>query len=121
MAIRPFDWFPKWLARNDKGGAGVSLPDGFEKQHSKENNLSDSPSDFCSKSTYIELFEKVNQASLELFGSLSDSDLDLPGPPAFQSMFPTVGAVCVLIATHPMMHAGQVVPVRRQFGKPVLM
>jgi hypothetical protein len=35
-------------------------------------------------------------------------------------MFPTVGHIYLLIATHQLMHAGQFVPVRRALGKPVV-
>ena len=39
---------------------------------------------------------------------------------ALRRRFPTVGSIFTLIATHPMMHAGQFVVVRRQLGKPIV-
>ena len=40
--------------------------------------------------------------------------LDAPSPESFREYFPTVGQMFTLIGTHPMMHAGQFVVVRRQ-------
>lgn len=103
-----------------KPDAGISLPEGFDKQHSKANAESDLAANFCSKATYVDLFEKVNESIVSAFETFGDADLDQPGPENFRSMFPTVGSVCVLIATHPLMHAGQFVPVRRQLNKPIV-
>lgn len=101
-------------------GTAPELPAGFAEKHSPENSGSDNPADFCSKQEYVELTERVHQASQELFASLSTADLDQPSPPSMQPMFPTVGTVCLLIASHPLMHAGQFVPLRRALGKPVV-
>jgi hypothetical protein len=49
------------------------------------------------------------------------SDLDNPAPEDFRVFCPTMGDLFTLIATHPMMHAGQFVIVRRQLGKPIVM
>jgi hypothetical protein len=101
-------------------GAGVELPAGFVEQHSKEKKDDDNPEHFLSKQRYQELFEKVHAASYAAIAKMSDADLDQPGPARFQPMFPTVGDVVILIATHGLMHAGQFVPVRRKLGKPVV-
>jgi len=69
----------------------------------------------------LDLFDKVHAATLAALAKCSDADLDQPGPKDFASMFPTVGHVFVLIATHGMMHAAQFVPVRRKLGKPIMM
>ena len=102
-------------------GGAAELPAGFAEQHSKERNGEDDPAKFCSKQEYLDLFDKVHAATLAALAKCSDADLDKPGPEAFAAMFPTVGHVFVLIATHAMMHAGQFVPVRRKLGKPILM
>jgi hypothetical protein len=102
-------------------GAGVELPAGFVEQHSKEKKDDDNPEHFLSKQSYQELFEKVHAASYAAIAKMSDAELDKPGPARFQPMFPTVGDVVILIATHGLMHAGQFVPVRRKLGKPVVM
>ena len=102
-------------------GAAADLPDGFAEAHSKEMAGEDDPSTFCTKQEYLDLFATVHAATIAALEQCSDADLDKPGPEQFKEMFPTVGHVYVLIATHPMMHAGQFVPVRRKLGKPILM
>jgi len=77
-------------------GQGAALPEGFAEKHAKDKCDVDDPSQF------------------------PPERLDEPAPERFRSIFPTVGAVFLLIANHPMMHAGQFVPVRRRKGKPVV-
>ncbi|QDU39546.1 DinB superfamily protein [Maioricimonas rarisocia] len=102
-------------------GQATTLPDGFAEAHSKDACGNDDPGAFLEKSEYEELFDKVRGASLAALEAMSDADLDQPGPEAFSSVCPTVGDLFSLIASHPMMHAGQFVVVRRQLGKPILM
>ena len=99
--------------------AQVELPEGFAEKHSKDQIGNDNPADFYSKQQYLDLFEKVNSVTRDEFAKISDADLDQPAPEGLRSMFPTVGDVVILIATHGLMHAGQFVPVRRRLGKPV--
>jgi hypothetical protein len=51
---------------------------------------------------------------------LPEERLAEPGPEAFRNVFPTMLDLWNLIGTHPLMHAGQFVVVRRQLGKPIL-
>ena len=101
--------------------SNVELPSGFAEAHAKEQAGNDNAADFLSKDAYVELYDRVRTASQEALDQLSDSDLDQPAPDDFKDFCPTVGDMFTLIATHPMMHAGQFVIVRRQLGKPVLM
>ena len=101
-------------------GSAPELPAGFKQTYEKENAQSDDPQQFCTKQQYLDLFEKLNAATLKALNGTSDADLDQPSPERLRKMFPTVGMIYVLIATHPLMHAGQFVPVRRALGKPVL-
>jgi len=101
-------------------GKGAELPDGFAEAHSKETADSDDASKFLSKDEYLSLFEKVRQSTLDALNETSDQQLSEQGPEAFRSFCPTVGHVFTLIGTHPMMHAGQIVPVRRKLNKPVM-
>ncbi len=100
-------------------GAAVELPEGFADQHGKENTQSDEG--FLSKAEYMELFGKVKEATFAALDGMSDEDLDKPGPEEMKGFCPTVGSMFCLIGTHVMMHAGQVVPIRRKLGKPVVM
>ena len=101
-------------------GSAPALPKGFKEQHHKDQAGVDDPTKFCTKAEYLELFDTVQAATRTLIGKLSDADLDAPAPEHFRSMFPTVGHIVVLIASHPLMHAGQFAPVRRALGKPVV-
>jgi uncharacterized damage-inducible protein DinB len=101
-------------------GSAPELPEGFAAQHSKEAIGVDDPSKFCTKQEYLALMDKVQAASLATLEKVSDSELDRPSPEQFRQMFPTVGHIYLLIATHQLMHAGQFVPVRRALGKPVV-
>lgn len=101
-------------------GKSPALPEGFAARHSKETAGSDDPRGFDTKQTYLDLLERVRNASLAALAELSAADLDRPAPERMRSICPTVGDMFVLIATHPMMHAGQFVAVRRRLGKPVV-
>ena len=101
-------------------GAAVELPAGFAEQHSKETVGEDDPAKFCTKQEYLDLLDKVQTNSMAALDQTSESELDRPGPEHFQQMFPTVGHIFLLIATHGLMHAGQFVPVRRALGKPIV-
>lgn len=101
-------------------GSAVDLPAGFAEKHSKETTDDNNPANFCTKQEYLNLFEKVHTATKAAIAKFSEADLDKPAPEHLRSMFPTVGHVYVLIATHSMMHAGQLVPVRRALGKAVV-
>jgi len=106
-----------------KPGAAPALPEGFAEKHSKETCGDNEPSHFHTRDEYLALYEKVRAASAGAIATLSDADLDAPNPHPdenFRKMFPTAGSMWVLAATHPLMHAGQFVPVRREGGKPVV-
>lgn len=102
-------------------GRGIELPEGFSEAHSKESCGNDDPAAFESKQGYMDLFDKVRGASLAALDDYPEPDLDKPAPENFRSFCPTMGDMFTLIATHPMMHAGQFVVVRRKLGKPILM
>jgi hypothetical protein len=101
-------------------GQGIELPKGFADAHAKAECNNDDPSAFSSKDTYVELFDKIREASMAALDNYSESDLDNPAPEKFQKICPTMGDMFTLIATHPLMHAGQFVVVRRQLDKPIL-
>ncbi len=101
-------------------GAAPALPPGFKEKHDKENSASDKPGDFLTRQQYLDLIDSVHAASVKALNAQKDADFDQPAPEFLRNMFPTAGVVWVLIATHPMMHAGQFVPVRRALGKPVV-
>jgi uncharacterized damage-inducible protein DinB len=101
-------------------GQGAELPAGFAQQHSKENCQSDDASQFRGKQDYLDLYQRVREATLAALEKLPDAELDAPSPEWIRERFPKVGHVFTLIGNHPMMHAGQFAVVRRQLGKPIL-
>jgi hypothetical protein len=101
-------------------GQGASLPEGFAEKHGKDKCGVEDRAQFLSKDEYLKLYDQVRVASKKALAELPVERLDEPAPERFRSVFPTVGAVFLLIANHPVMHAGQFVPVRRRKGKPVV-
>lgn len=101
-------------------GKSIKLPEGFAAKYNKETATIDDASKFHTKTELLELFDKVRSASEAALAASSEADLDAPSPENFRAMFPTVGVMFNLIATHPLMHAGQIVPLRRKLGKPIL-
>ena len=99
---------------------GITLPEGFEETHSKDNTANDNAADFSSKSEYLDLMAKVQAASAAALDEVADDALDAESPEFLRDFCPTVGEVFLLIATHPLMHVGQWVPIRRKLGKPVV-
>jgi hypothetical protein len=108
------------LLNGIQAGSAPELPAGFAERHSPKNTSTDDPKQLLTKDQYLELTENVHAASLALLERFPESDFEKPAPENFRKMFPTMGSMFILIATHPMMHAGQFVPVRRALGKPVV-
>ena len=94
------------------------LPAGFADRHNKETASRDTG--FGTKAEYLDLFNKVRQATIDSVAKLSEADLDKPTTGPVAAMAPTLGAMLLLNADHAMMHAGQFTVVRRKLGKPVL-
>ncbi|MCA9028807.1 MAG: DinB family protein [Planctomycetaceae bacterium] len=100
--------------------ANVELPAGFAEAHSKEQAGNDDASAFSSKEEYLSLYDKVRDASRAALEDYPEPDFDSPSAEHFRQNFPTQGDVFLLIANHPLMHAGQFAVTRRNLGKPVL-
>ncbi len=101
-------------------GEMPALPEGFAEKYSKENKDSDDPAAFCTKDELMEIHQAQRAAVMAKLDSLSDADLDAPGPESLRSFAPTVGAVLAMLGSHWIMHAGQWVIVRRELGKDVV-
>lgn len=102
-------------------GQGAALPAGFAEAHAKENSGCDDAAQFKTKQEYLDLYKIVRASTMAALDGFSDADLDGPTPERMRAFFPKVGEYFMLIATHPLMHAGQFVVVRRKLGKPILM
>lgn len=101
-------------------GAAITLPGGFAEKYTKETAASDAPAFFATKEELDRLRHANEEAAVKAIVSVTDEQLSQPGPAHMQPMFPTVGSILILVATHSLMHCGQWVPVRRALGKPVL-
>jgi hypothetical protein len=102
------------------GGKYPELPAGFGEQHSPKNAAVDPPKGFASKADYLNLFNKVREATLANLARLPDSDLDKPTSGDMAKFAPTWGGMFLLLGNHDLMHAGQFTVVRRKLGKPIL-
>lgn len=101
-------------------GSAAELPASFAAAYTKETAASDDHARFLSKQQYIDLYDRQRAASKAALDQLPESELDKPAPEHFRKYCPTVGTVFSLIGTHPLMHSGQFVALRRLLGKPVL-
>lgn len=104
-----------------KPGAAPDLPEGFAEKHSKETCDDNEPAHFHTKDEYLGLYDQVRAATATAVAGVTEDELDAENPSEhMRAMFPTTGSMWVLTATHPMMHVGQFVPVRREAGKPIV-
>jgi uncharacterized damage-inducible protein DinB len=108
------------LANQVPGATYPELPAGFAARHAKAVAGSESTKGFGTKAEYLDLFNKVREATLANLEKLADADLDRPNTGEMAPVAPTVGALLLLQSNHTLMHAGQFTVVRRKLGKPVL-
>jgi hypothetical protein len=102
------------------GRTPPALPPDFDTAYKAEAASSDDPGRFATKAEVLALMDEVKTASLAAVEATPDSQLDAPGPESMRDYAPTVGSVLMLLGTHWLMHAGQLVPIRRKLGKPPL-
>ena len=101
-------------------GSMPPLPEGFLRRHDKQAVACDDPAEFLDKRAYLELWERQRAGTKEVLARLPEAELDRPGPEPVRSYAPSVGAVFLVIGSHPLMHAGQVAVLRRLLGKPIV-
>ncbi|MEO1615429.1 MAG: DinB family protein [Planctomycetota bacterium] len=104
-----------------KEGSGIELPEGFAEAHDKSVADSDDASKFRSKDEYLQLYRKARQHSIQAIQTMTEEELNAESPENFRSFCPDKRAMVMLVASHPMMHVGQFVPVRRALNKPLVM
>jgi uncharacterized damage-inducible protein DinB len=101
-----------------KPGSCPPLPADFQEGHGREAFTVDDPSKFYSRDRYRALWKAQRAATLAVLDGLSDDDLARTDP-QFPAFAPTAYALLNLCGTHPLMHAGQFVAVRRKLGKKI--
>jgi len=97
-----------------------ALPEGFADRYGKEQSKNNDPKGYLTKAGYLDLWNRVRQATIETVEKISDTDLDKPSTGRMAKFAPTLGSLIQLISNHTLMHAGQFVVVRRKLGKPIL-
>ncbi len=101
-------------------GTMPALPEGFADQYNKEASTSDDPSAFHKKDDYLKLYAEQRAGTLKALDSLSDEDLEKPGPESMRQIASNVAGVFSMQPTHWLMHAGQWAVTRRKLGRPPL-
>src|SRR5262249_11925725 len=96
------------------------LPPGFAEQYTRESAAKDGPDGFLTKDRYVGLFKQSREATLTALANLPEADLERPIKGEVAKLAPTIGALFLLMASHTVMHAGQLRVVGRKLGKPVL-
>ena len=97
------------------------LPEGFAEHHDSAASKKSDWKSFGTLQTYLDLFDRVNDSVKTSLKTMDPTKLDEQGPESMRAFCPTIGHVYILMATHPMMHVGQFVPVRRMLGKSIVM
>jgi hypothetical protein len=100
-------------------GACPPLPEGFAEAHNKQAASSDDPAQFLSREKYQEVWKAQRDATMSVLEGLPEAELDRTDPEKFPPFAPNVAALLAMCSTHPLMHCGQFVAVRRKLGKPV--
>jgi uncharacterized damage-inducible protein DinB len=108
------------MLKSIPGTEPPELPAGWAEKYNAETSKSDTPAHFLSKTEYLALYRRVRAASIKALDLVSEADLDRPTQGRLAKIAPTHGALLALIANHPMMHAGQLVVLRRRLGKPIV-
>lgn len=102
-----------------KPGSSPPLPEGFEAIYETSKTSNDDASQFLGPDEYLALWKRQREATLAVLDGLSDVDFDRTEPGKFPPFAPTVGALIHLAGTHPILHSGQFVAVRRLLGLPI--
>jgi hypothetical protein len=111
---------PMLLANYFSPGNYPELPAGFAEQHNKVTAKAETAAGFGTKKNYVDLFNKMRNATLSAVEKMPDKDLDRPTQGDMAKFAPTLGALLILQSNHTLMHMGQFTVVRRKLGKPVL-
>ncbi|HTL30449.1 MAG TPA: DinB family protein [Tepidisphaeraceae bacterium] len=100
------------------GGSPPALPDGFEKQFSRDEGCPQA-NEFGDTTRLLSIFEQTRDALINAARSASNEQLDKPIDTP-RPMFKTVGEMANFYSLHTAMHAGQITMIRRHLGKPPL-
>jgi hypothetical protein len=99
-------------------GSCPPLPEDFDAGHGRQQFNEDDPAKFYPLAKYKELWAAQRAATDAVVERMTDAELDRTDE-KFPPFANSVGALLNLCGTHPLMHAGQFVAVRRKLGKPI--
>jgi hypothetical protein len=108
------------LLKGVPGATPIELPAGWAEKYTGEASRSESTAGYLTKGQYLEWYKKSRDNLVKTIDAVSDKDLDAPTSGRLAQMCPRIGDLLMLTANHPLMHAGQIVVVRRKLGKPVV-
>jgi hypothetical protein len=98
----------------------VAFPFEDDARFGKSKASIDDPAFFPGKAELLARFDQAMDIAAAWVAKLSDAELAKPTPERIQAFAPTVGALAILVASHPFMHMGQFTVTRRALGKPIL-
>lgn len=102
-----------------RSGSGIELPIDFEIAHGKDVAL-DAVRGALPIAHYVELLRSQREKTLSLLSQLSESDFERPAPDFMRGYAKHVSSVFLSIASHELMHAGQIAVIRRLLGKAIV-
>lgn len=100
-------------------GMGIALPPGFDVAHEKDPKYSRNTG-FFTLAEYVALMNQQRERTLELLRDLPEEALALPAPEFMRAYAPTNASVFLAVASHELMHAGQIAVLRRLLRLPVV-
>lgn len=102
-------------------GSMPPLPEGMVEMYSKEKSVVDDPAHFASPQTLKDQMLAQRNGTLAALKNLSEATLEQPAAEKIRSYCPQVADAFMMQSTHWLMHSGQWVILRREFGLPVVM
>jgi hypothetical protein len=102
-----------------RAGYGIELSTDFEAAHGKDVAL-DAVEGTLPIAQYVELLGSQRMRTLALLSELTEADFGQPAPEFMRGYAKHVSSVFLAIASHELMHAGQIAVIRRLLGKAIV-
>jgi uncharacterized damage-inducible protein DinB len=109
----------RWMVEQVKPGSMPKLPAGFDERYNPKNAGSQDSTGWLGNAELLKLAAEQRAGTLKVLDSLTDAELEQPGPEMLRMIAPTNAALIMLVATHWSNHSGQWTAVRRLLGKPI--
>ena len=96
----------------------VTFPFEDDARFGKSKATIDDRAFFPSRAELMSRFDTAMETAADWVSRLPDADFAKPSPERLQAFAPTIGAVAIALASHPLIHIGQFSVMRRALGKP---